>query len=391
MCSEKGVFQETLDMSKEASSKPKKILLVSLNFQAGGAQRQIINIANGLHKKGYETSVFVLHNKGVLRNSLNENVKILFPPPVPIIRKFWLLQIVYGTVGLFMTVVAKKPDILYSRHWTKMPLAAIGRILGIKTVSAEVNNLEETILPKKRPLFLYLRKLGVRWSDRVLANSKSLALETRDLFGLDCDIKVIYNGIDVEYIRKRSEEEKTHKWFGTNTPLIIATGRFTPQKGFSHLLKSLEIVNRSKTAHLIIIGEGRERKNLFKLRKELSITDRVNFMEPVPNPFPYIKKADIFVCSSMYEGLSNVILEAMALGKPVISTDHKHGANEIIENNRNGILVPPANPQSLAEAILKTLEDGELRKNLGTEAKKRAEDFSMDTMISEYEELFSQM
>ena len=211
------------------------------------------------------------------------------------------------------------------------------------------------------------------------------------MFSLDSEVEVIYNGIDIEDIREKSKEEESHKWLGTETPLILAMGYLKDdQKGFSYLLEALEIVNRAKSARLIIIGNGKKEK-LEELSMKLSIRDKTDFFSTVPNPFPYMARADIFACSSLYEGLSNVILEALALGKPVISTDHKHGANEIIENGKNGILVPTRDPQKMADAILKVLEDGELRQSLEAEAKKRSENFSRDKMISGYEKLFGDM
>ena len=376
-------------MSKETASHPKKILFVSPNLNAAGAQRQTINIANGFHRRGYEVSVFLFYNKGELRDSLDKNIEILSPPYIAVVKKFRILQIVCGIIHFFKIVFFKRPNILYSRHWPKIPMAIIGRILGVKTISGEGNNLKKTYLIKKKSLRFYARQLSVRMSDEVVANSESLAREVEEVFKLKSEIRTIYNGVDIEDIREKSKEEQNHRWFGTEIPVIIAVGSLKIQKGFPYLLQALEIVNRTKPVRLIIIGNG-EKKELLDLSKKLSIEDKTDFLSAVPNPFPYMAKADIFVCSSLYEGLSNVILEALALGKPIISTDHKHGANEIIEDQKSGILIPAKNPQKLANAIIEILEDGELMENLGKEAKKRSENFSTDKMISEYEKLFSE-
>ena len=378
-------------MSRKSDTRPKRILFVSPNLAAGGAQRQLINIANGFHRRGYEVSVFLFHDKGNLRDSLDKSIKIFSPSSVKFLEKPRLLWILYGTLRLLGIVMTEKPDLLYSRQWPKMPAAITGKILKVKTVSVEGNNLEHTLLLRKRPLLFRIRRLCARLSDKVVANSRSLAREVKDVFGLDSDVAVIYNGIDIEDIREKSREKQDHEWFGTETPLVLAMGYLKDdQKGFSYLLEALEIVNRKKPARLIIIGNGKKEK-LEELSKKLSIKDRTDFFSTVPNPFPYMAKADIFACSSLYEGLSNVILEALALGKPVISTDHKHGADEIIENGKSGILVPARDPQKMADAILRVLEDAELRRNLEEEAKKRSENFSMDKMISSYEKLLSGM
>lgn len=378
-------------MSKKSNARPKKILFVSPNLAAGGAQRQLINIANGFHKRGYEVSVFLFYDKGNLSNSLDKEIKIFSPFSIKVLERLRLFWVLYGTLRLLGVIMTEKPDLLYSRQWPKIPVAIIGKILRVKTVSVEGNNLEHTLLLRKRPLLFRIRRLCAQLSDKVVANSSSLACEVKEVFSLDSDVAVIYNGIDIEDIREKSKEEQNHKWLGTKTPLILAMGYLKDdQKGFSYLLEALEIVNRSKPARLIIIGNGKKEK-LEELSMKLSIRGKTDFFSTVPNPFPYVAKADIFACSSLYEGLSNVILEALALGKPVISTDHKHGADEIIENGKNGILVPIRDPQKMAQAILKVLEDAELRRSLEEEARKRSENFSREKMISGYEEVFSEM
>lgn len=377
-------------MSKESPLHPKKILFVSPNLEAGGAQRQTINIANGLNRRGYRVSVFLFYNKGELRDSIDENIKIFSPPCVAIVRKSKVLWILSGIMYFFKIILFEKPNILYSRHWPKMPMAIIGRILGIKTICGEGNNLKQTYLIKKKSLHFYARQLGVRLSDKVVANSKSLGIEVKEVFKLKSEVETIYNGIDIEYIIEKSKEKQDHKWLETDIPVIIAVGSLKTQKGFSYLLQALEIVNRTKNVRLIVIGNG-DKKELKDFSKKLSVEDRTDFVSASPNPFPYIAKADIFVCSSLYEGLSNVILEALVLGKPIISTDHKHGANEIIEDRKSGILVPVRNPRKMANAIIKILEDRKLRESLGKEAKKRSENFSTHRMISEYEKLLAEI
>lgn len=375
-------------MSNGPQGRPGKILFVSLDFGPGGAQRQLVNIANGFHERGYGMSVFAFPNRRdaeVIRDSLHEDIAGVFSPAA---KRLGPLATLVATARLFRTVMKEKPDIIYCRQWPKMPIALIGRITGVKTVSVEGDSIGHSL--GKRPLLLWARGLCARLSDEVVANSAGLAREVKEVFKLSSDVATIYNGIDMDDIRRKSEEQATHEWFGEDIPVILAIGAHKKQKGFVHLLKAVEIVNGTRPARLIIMGGG-NKKELADLSKELRIADRTDFPDAVPNPFSCMLGADIFACSSIHEGFSNVILEAMALGKPVISTDHRHGADEIIEDGRNGILVPPQDPQSMAAAILKVLNDAELRRKLGEEAKKRSEDFSRDRMISEYEKLFARM
>ena len=118
-------------MSEKTRRLPKKILFVSPNLAAGGAQRQLINIANGFHQKGYEVSVFLFYGKGNLKDSLDENIKRFFPSSIKVLEGLRLLWIIYGTLRLLKVVATKKPDVLYSRQWPKIPVAIIGKILNV--------------------------------------------------------------------------------------------------------------------------------------------------------------------------------------------------------------------------------------------------------------------
>ena len=375
-------------MSDGQRGRPGKILFVTLDFGPGGAQRQLVTIANGFHERGYRISVFAFPNRRdaeVVRGCLREDIEGVFPPAA---KGLGPLATLLATARFFATVLKEKPDIIYCRQWPKMPIALIGRIAGAKTVSVEGNSLEYSL--GERPLLLRVRGFCARLSDRVVANSRGLAREAKEVFGLSSDVAAIYNGIDADDVRRKSRELAAHEWFGEDVPVMLAIGAHKKQKGFVHLMKAVEIVNRTRLVRLMIMGGG-NKKELAALSRELGMEDRTDFPDAVPNPFPFMLGADVFVCSSLYEGFSNVILEAMALGKPVISTDHRHGANEIIEDGKNGILVPSRDPESMAGAILKVLGDAGLRERLGAEAKKRSEDFSKDRMISEYEELFARM
>ncbi len=376
-------------MDNERKKRPVKLLLVALDFGPGGAQRQLVNIANGFHEKGHDVSVFAFPNRRdpeVVRCSLEEDVDVVAASATA--RKLGIFGTMLATVELFWTVLARRPDVVYSRQWPKMPVALIGRLAGAKTVSVEGDSIVHTL--GKRPLLLRARKLCARLSDRVVANSEGLAREVKEAFEISAGVAMIHNGIDLGDVRKRSEEPATHEWFGGDVPVILAVGAHKKQKGFAHLLRAVSFVNRRMPARVVIMGGG-DKEDLLRLARELSIEDVADFPNAVPNPFPYFRAADVFACASLHEGFSNAILEAMALGRPVVSTNHRHGADEMIEDGKNGLLVPPGDPESMAGEILRLLEDGEFRARLGAAAAGRAEHFSRERMIEEYESLFAEL
>ena len=376
-------------MGNERKKRPVKLLFVALDFGPGGAQRQLVNIANGFHEKGHDVSVFAFPNRRgpeVVRGSLGEDVDVVAASATA--RKLGIFGTMLATVELFRTVLARRPDVVYSRQWPKMPVALIGRLAGVKTVSVEGDSIGHTL--GKRPLLFRARKLCACLSDRVVANSEGLAREVKEVFGISAGVAMIHNGIDLEDVRKRSEEPVAHEWFRGDIPVILAVGAHRKQKGFAHLLRAVSFVNRRMPARVVIMGGG-DKEDLVRLARELSIEDVADFPNAVPNPFPYFRAADVFACASLHEGFSNAILEAMALGRPVVSTNHRHGADEIIEDGKNGLLVPTRDPESMAGEILRLLEDGEFRARLGAAAAGRAERFSRERMIEEYESLFAEL
>ena len=255
-----------------------------------------------------------------------------------------------------------------------------GKILGIRTVAVEVNNIKEKLElrpPIVRDAIGFAKSFCYKMADSIIVISeegrKSLAR-----LGVGEKTQTVHNGIDIERIEKRSEEKVTHRWFDEEVPVAVAVGRLVPQKGYENLVEAVSAVNGVTPLRLIIIGGGPLKNKIALKAKELGIGDKVDLAGPVPNPHKYTVKCDIFICSSLFEGFGLVLAEALALGMPIVSNDYQYGANEIIENGRSGILVPVGNPDKMAEAVLKLLQDKTLATKMGEEAKKRAREFGVE-------------
>jgi glycosyltransferase involved in cell wall biosynthesis len=138
-----------------------------------------------------------------------------------------------------------------------------------------------------------------------------------------------------------------------------------------------------RPVRLIILGEGDERENLVRLAKELEILDSVCLPGFIENPYPYMKKAALFVLSSRFEGLPGVLIEALYCGTPVIATDCPGGSREILANGRFGQLVPVGDPDSLADAILSSLENKPIHP-----PEESWKPFELENILGEYINLF---
>lgn len=147
-----------------------------------------------------------------------------------------------------------------------------------------------------------------------------------------------------------------HPWFRDETPVIVGVGRLDRQKDFLTLIKAFEQVRRVRPCRLLIVGEGPLRETLEAARAGSAYPNDIDLPGFVAKPFSYMGHADVFVLSSRYEGLPNALIEALACGAPVVSTNCPSGPQEILEGGRFGRLTPVGDETAMAEAILATLD-----------------------------------
>jgi glycosyltransferase involved in cell wall biosynthesis len=157
------------------------------------------------------------------------------------------------------------------------------------------------------------------------------------------------------------------------------------------MLKAFYLVNREKKSRLIILGEGVEKEKLLIEVEKMGLVGEVIFGGFKENPYKYMTKSDIFILSSIREGFPGVLVEAMACGLPVISTDCKSGPNEIINNGENGFLTPVGNEKALSEAMLKLLDDRKIMEIFSGEGRKTAQNFSKEKSVKAYENVFDEI
>lgn len=216
----------------------------------------------------------------------------------------------------------------------------------------------------------------------VIAVSHHVEKELCEDIGLPADlVKTIHNPVVDDRLRTRAQEPLDHPWFVPGSPpVILGVGRLQVQKDFATLLRAFALVRKRKTARLVILGEGSERANLEKLAVKLGIKSDLYLAGFVDNPFKYMANASQVVLSSKYEGLPGVLIQAMAVGCPVVSTDCPGGSADILENGKYGPLVPVGDAQALSEAMLAQLQNPQSADSL----KDRAEDFSVDRAVDTY-------
>ncbi len=195
------------------------------------------------------------------------------------------------------------------------------------------------------------------FADSIVAVSQGTARDLAKVIGISPqNISCIYNPIVNDALLTQSRQQVDHRWFSDpEVPVVIAVGRLEPQKNFALLLRAFAKARESRECRLVILGDGSEREMLTELSSTLGIDDAVEMPGFVSNPHAYVNKAALLVLSSNFESLANVVIEAMAVGTPVIATDCPSGPAEALHGGRYGTLVPVGDVDRLSDAILDVL------------------------------------
>ncbi len=290
--------------------------------------------------------------------------------------------------GLTTYLIREQPAALLSAKthanlvavWAKKNAAGRTRI-----VVSERSTLSTVIQKSRKWRWRFSRPLireVYSQADLVVAVSQGVADDVSSYTGLARErITAIYNPMLTDHIRAQSLLPISHPWFNTGEiPIVLGVGRLVPAKDFSTLLKAFVQVRATRPARLVILGEGRERQALESLATELGIASDFSLPGFEANPYAYMTQASVFVLSSILEGLPNALIEALACGCPVVSTNCRSGPQEILNNGAFGPLVPVGDHKALADAIIQTLESPPNADRL----RARAAEFDIHTIAEQY-------
>jgi glycosyltransferase involved in cell wall biosynthesis len=227
------------------------------------------------------------------------------------------------------------------------------------------------------------------WADAAIGVSKGISEDLARHTSIPRDrIITIYNPTFTSESVEKATAPLEHPWFAPGSPpVILGAGRLTTQKDFPTLLRAFARVRKRQPARLVILGEGKKKQALIGLATKLGIVREMALPGFIDNPFAWMSHAAVFVLSSVWEGFPGVLIEAMACGCPVVSTDCPSGPAEILKAGEYGPLVSMGDDEALAEAILSTL-----KKPLDpAKLRARAAEFSVDRALDRYLEVLLNM
>ncbi|MEQ1531391.1 MAG: glycosyltransferase [Methylococcales bacterium] len=347
-------------------------------LEVGGAERVSVILANGFAERGNRVTLLTVQSSGPFRSQVDAGVDIVALGGSGVLTALpalirWLRQ--------------SRPDAMLSMMSHTNLIAIVARIISrtpFRLVISERISLAHVVPGLKLRLVRSLMRKLYGKADHITTVSKAMADEISAFTKVDASkISAIYNPvIDKNFIRQMDEiDHNLHPWFSDpDRTIILAVGRLDPQKGFDTLLGAFAIVaEKNRSASLILLGEGGHRADLENLIGELGLEDRVALPGFSSNPFPSMKMARVFVLSSLTEGLPGVLVQAMACGAFVISTDCPTGPREILEDGKWGALVPVQDAGALANEIVASL--GEVK---GRNARLRASFFDEKSALDQY-------
>jgi len=332
----------------------RKVLFVVHSLQGGGAERVIVQLANNLDRRRYIPLLALGEVEGPYLKDLEDDVVLYHlgarraRTAMPsVLKAIWVLQpeVVVSTAGLNFAVALASP--LFP--------------LGTRVVLREANSASAFLqeVARRSRVRAWFYRTVYRWLyslvDLVVCQSDFMLKDIAAITGLPPSKLVrIHNPVDLERIATLAGQDDP--CYVGKGPHLVTAGRCSSQKGYDILLQAFALVrNVHQCASLTILGEGEERHGLERMAARLGLAGAVRFLGFQSNPYPYIKRADLFVSSSRYEGSANAILEAMACGTPVVATDCPSSNREVIEEGVTGWLAQVEDPQSLAATISKAI------------------------------------
>lgn len=316
----------------------------------------MLNLAWGIARRGLRVDMVLAQATGPFLTAIPDGVRVVdlhagrvllsLPALVRYLRReqpqALLSAIAHANLVAIMAAMVAQAQtrIVISEHTT------------LSLHAANVKSLRARAIP-------FLIRTCYRWADKLVVVSNEAKDDLLRWARLQPNnVEVIYNPVITPTFYNMARAPLDHPWFAPgHPPVILAIGRLSTEKDFQTLLRAFAIVKQQMAVRLVILGEGEARADLATLVMHLGLMDDVEMPGFCPNPYAYLSKASIFVLSSRYEGLPTVLIEALALGVPVVSTDCPSGPREILENGRYGRLVPVADEQAMADAIIKTLKE----------------------------------
>ncbi|MBN1273897.1 MAG: glycosyltransferase family 4 protein [Candidatus Aminicenantes bacterium] len=389
--------------------KKKKVLHIITRLDQGGSAKNTLLTVLGMDKAIYDVVLIKgssheskmsweeqkTVDSGLHQAALN-GVRVVDLPVL--IRRINPLFDIAALVFLYILMLKERPRIVHT-HSSKAGL--LGRFAAaLAGIPIIIHTPHGHIFwgyfgPLTTHLFILLERLAALWTDRFVALTNK---EKEDYVKLGIageeKISVIHSGVEIDQIRRcRSDDiQAVRGELGIPRDFVVVgtVGRIVPVKGPEYFLKAArELASLSTDVLFVFVGDGELRGELEKKALDWGIAERVFFLGWREDVFTVMSVFDIFVLPSLNEGMGRVLVEAMALGKPIVASD-VGGIPDLVVHGENGFLVPPKDSKQLASCIRRLIEDKKCREEMGQKGKKNAQDFTIGKMVAGIEDMYTE-
>lgn len=331
----------------------RKLAIFLSALSGGGAERSMLKLGGGIARRGLQVQLVLARAEGPYLGEIPSSVQTV-------------------DLGCSRTLTSLPALVGYLRR--ERPQALLASIDYVNVVALWASRLARVpvrIVINEQNTLSFRGEEGGRlgwvpglarrfypWADAITAVSAGVADDLSEVTRVPRErIDVIHNPVVTPELHELRRAEVDDPWLAAGQPpVLLAVGRLTAQKDFPTLLRAFARVRREREARLLILGEGEERGALEALAGQLGLSDSVRLPGFAANPYACMSRAALFVLSSRWEGLPTVLIEALACGLPIVSTDCRSGPQEILAGGRFGALVPVRDEQALARAILAALD-----------------------------------
>jgi glycosyltransferase involved in cell wall biosynthesis len=374
------LVEEPTPLTKKA-----KVAIFLPNLVNGGAERVLTYLANGLAHLGHRVDMVLIKAEGAYLADLCRDVRVV---------ELASGRAILSIVALARYLRRERPDVLFSGLEHVNMVAILARQLArVPTRTIPTIHVPHAYRAQHNPtwhesLISAALKWVYPWAATIVAVSHGAAAELVETFGLTPQqVRVLYNPVLTAEMSALAGRPVSHPWFAPGqVPVIMGVGRLTSQKDFGTLIKAFARLRAEIPARLVILGEGEERPQLEQLVRELKLTEDVFLPGFEKDVFAYLARSSLFVLSSQYEALPTVLIEAMALGVPVVATNCQCGPAEILCQGEHGRLVPVGDVAALAHAMRETLSEPHHKI-----PEHVLRPFYIDTAAQEYAKLIAEM
>ena len=325
--------------------KQKTLLIFIPSIEEGGVEKNLFNITNFLVNKIKHIRIITANSNK--KNKFNKKIKIICP------KNDWnksnrLIKTIISIVLLLKILIQNKNESVIFSFQSNLIAIILAKIFNsfvvIRSNAAPQGYSKNTI---KKKIF----SLILRFADQIIVNSKDFKIQLKNEFNINSIC--IYNPLEnTNKIIKLSKKKIYLPFFETEDLKIISVGRLVKQKNHITILKAINLISKKIKIKLILLGKGDQKESLRKYIRQNKMEKIVKIIDFKKNPYPYIYKSDVFILSSLYEGLPNVLLEALSLKKYLLSSNCPTGPKEILNNQKYGKLFKVGDHVNLSKKIL---------------------------------------